>query len=52
MACRSSAAKLEQRRLIVLPAGFGSWQTVPGRIREMAHASDPIICGLEQLQPI
>jgi hypothetical protein len=51
MACRSMLRKLEQRRLIVLPA-----ERVIGnrarRIREMAHCRDPIVCPLEQLQPI
>ena len=51
MACRSMLRKLEQRRLIVLPAARVIGNRAR-RIREMAHASDPIICGLEQLQPI
>jgi len=42
--------KLEQRRLMCC-LRLGSLATVPAH-REMAHASDPIICGLEQLQPI
>lgn len=51
MACRSMLRKLEQRRLIELPAARVIGNRAR-RIREMAHASDPIICGLEQLQPI
>ena len=51
MACRSMLRKLEQRRLIVLPAARVIGNRAR-RIREMAHASDPIICSLEQLQPI
>jgi hypothetical protein len=49
MACRSMLRKLEQRRLIVLPAPRVSGNRAR-RIREMAHCSDPIVCSLEQLQ--
>jgi hypothetical protein len=51
MACRSMLRKLEQRRLIVLPAARVIGNRAR-RIREMALCRDPIVCPLEQLQPI
>jgi len=51
MACRSMLRKLEQRRLIVLPASRMAGP--PARkIRDIAHCQDPIETDLQCLQPI
>lgn len=51
MACRSMLRKLEQRRLIVLPAPRMAGP--PARkIRDIAHCRDPIEADLQSLHPI